>query len=131
MKAFWPTPDAIKSMPEIAHGLNSTEKIVFSNTITEPGWNNVRIISGNIAEEVKKLKQTSAKNLTILGSGTILSQLTDAGLIDKYEIMLSPIALGSGVPIFKGIKNYFDLELTSVQTFKSGTLLLTYKPLNK
>jgi len=86
------------------------------------------VISGNIVEEVKKLKETSPKDMTILGSGSILTQFAEAGLIDDYQFMINPVALGAGEPIFKGLKNILNLELISVKTFKNGILLLNYKP---
>jgi len=128
MASFWPTPDAMKSLPEVAEGMNKAEKIVFSRTMKKADWNNTRVISGNIVEEVKKLKESSPKDMTILGSGSILTQFAEAGLIDDYQFMINPVALGAGEPIFKGLKNILNLELISVKTFKNGILLLNYKP---
>ena len=127
MASYWPTPFAIENDPAVAKGMNDAEKIVFSNTMKNAGWNNTRIISGNILDEMKKLKQTPGKDLTILGSGSIITQFADAGLIDGYEIMIDPVALGDGTPIFKGIKHQLDLKLTNSHMFKSGVVLLSYE----
>lgn len=129
MASYWPTPFAIENDPANAKGMNDAEKIVFSNTMKKADWNNTRIISGNIVEEMKKLKQTPGKDLTILGSGSIISQFANEGLIDGYEIMIDPVALGEGTPIFKGIKEQLDLKLTDSRFFKSGVVLLSYEPL--
>jgi dihydrofolate reductase len=75
MADFWPTDAALNSMPEIAEGMNRSEKIVFSRTLRIAEWNNTRIVKNNIVEEIKKLKATSKKDMTILGSGSILTQL--------------------------------------------------------
>ena len=136
MASFWPTETALKSMPEIAEGMNKSEKIVFSRTLknADPiviGWKNTRIVRDNIVEEVKKLKATSKKDITILGSGSILTQLADAGLMDSFQFMVDPIALGGGTPIFNGIGNKLDLKLTSTRAFKSGAVLLSYESVNK
>ena len=94
MASFWPTPEAVKNMPAIAEGMNKSEKIVFSRTLKKANWNNTRIIRNNIVEEIKKLKATSKKDMTILGSGSILTQLAEAGLMDSFQFMVDPIALG-------------------------------------
>ncbi|RDI11902.1 dihydrofolate reductase family protein [Flavobacterium sp. AG291] len=67
--------------------------------------------------------------MTVLGSGSIVSQFADAGLIDTYRIMTDPVVIASGTPIFNGIKKPLNLQLTDTKTFKSGVILATYKPL--
>jgi dihydrofolate reductase len=84
-----------------------------------------------MAEEVKKLKQSPGKNMTLLGSGSILTQFADLGLIDEYQIMVDPVAIGDGTPIFKNIRRTLDLKLTATRTFKSGVVLLCYQPAKK
>jgi dihydrofolate reductase len=126
MESFWPTPQAQEMNPVVAQSMNSVEKIVFSKTLKKVTWNNSKVINGNIEAEVKKLKETSAKDMTILGSGTIVTQLADAGLIDEFTFMLDPLALGEGTSVFKGLKNRLKLNLKSVKQFKNGTVLLSY-----
>ncbi|MEO6521395.1 MAG: dihydrofolate reductase family protein [Mucilaginibacter sp.] len=126
MYSFWPTDAAKQSMPEVADNMNRSEKIVFSNTLKKADWDNTTIISGGIVEQVKKLKATPGKDMTILGSGTIVSQFAEADLIDKYIIMIDPIALGGGISIFTGMEKTLDLKLTSSRAFKSGVMLLNY-----
>ena len=127
MAGFWPTPAAAEAYPEVAKGMNSMEKIVFSNTLKSVDWENSRTMNGDIAAEVRKMKE-GEKDMTILGSGSIISQLSDAKLIDSYMLMMDPLVLGQGTPLFKGIKNKMDFELADWKKFKSVTLLLTYKP---
>jgi dihydrofolate reductase len=128
MASFWPTPMAFDSFPVVAEGMNKAEKIVFSRTLKKADWENTRIISENILDEVKQLKQYAEKDLTLLGSGSILAQLAEAGLIDEYQIMIDPVAIGNGTPIFKNINHQLDLKLISSRTFKSGVILLNYQP---
>jgi dihydrofolate reductase len=128
MAGYWPSPDALKNNPVVAKGMNDSEKIVFSRTLKKADWNNTRVVKNNIAEEIKKLKQVPGKNMTILGSGSIISQLAEQGLIDEYQIMLNPVALGDGTPLFKGIQHLLHLKLTSSRVFKSGVVLLCYQP---
>jgi len=129
MIQWWPTPAAIQAMPEVADGMNKAEKIVFSRTLTKAGWHNTRIMSGDIVDAIKTLKRTGGKDMTILGSGSIVTQFADAGLIDDYMIMVDPVCLGEGTPIFKGLKQKLDLKLVSSRTFKSGVVLLNYQPI--
>jgi dihydrofolate reductase len=131
MAGYWPTPMALANMPVVADGMNKAEKIVFSRTLKTAEWNNTRIISGDIVEAMKQLKQTPGKDLTILGSGSIVSQFAEAGLIDQYQLMVDPVAIGEGTSIFKGIKHPLNLKLTSTRTFKSGVVLLCYEPAGK
>ncbi len=130
MASYWPTPQAKKDLPGVAEGMNRSEKIVFSRTLRNADWENTRLIKDNLVDEVKKLKK-GKKDITILGSGSIVTQLAEAGLIDHYQIMVDPVALGSGIPIFNGMKKELDLQLTSTRAFKSGVVLLTYEPMKR
>jgi len=128
MAHFWPTPVAIESNPIVAEGMNKASKIVFSRTLQKAEWNNTRLIKNNIIEAMKKLKQEEKKDMTLLGSGSLVTQFAEQGLIDQYEIMLDPVAIGSGTPLFKGIQQNLNLKLVNSRTFKSGVVLLTYQP---
>lgn len=128
MAGFWPSPMAKEQMPEVAAGMNKAEKIVFSNTLKKADWNNTRIINGDIGKAVKELKSTPGKDLTILGSGSIVSQFTDLGLIDAYQIMINPVALGSGTSIFHNIKKNLQLKLTNSSVLSNGIVVLDYVP---
>ena len=66
--------------------------------------------------------------MAVLGSGTIVTQLADLGLVDEYQVMIDPVAIGQGTPIFQGIKKQLDLKLTNTRTFNSGVMLLCYTP---
>ncbi len=129
MVSFWPTENAINMLPDVARGMNKAEKIVFSNSIKKSDWNNTRVIGGNIVEEIKKLKSTPGNDMTILGSGSIVTQFAESGLIDQFQFMIDPIAIGNGTSIFKGIKHQLKLELISSKAFKDGVVVLTYKPI--
>jgi dihydrofolate reductase len=128
MASYWPTPIAINNDPVVAEGMNKAEKIVFSRTLKKVGWSNTRLVKGDIGEEIRKMKQTPGKNMTLLGSGSILTQLAEEGLIDEFQFKVDPVALGEGTPIFKNIKHRLNLKLTSTRTFKNGAVLLCYQP---
>ncbi|HXO77991.1 MAG TPA: dihydrofolate reductase family protein [Puia sp.] len=129
MAAFWPTPAAKQLQPVTADGMNKAEKIVFSRTLNKADWNNTRLIKEDLIGSVRRLKQEPGSDITVLGSGSIVTQLADAGLVDGYGFMIDPVALGEGVPVFKGIKNKLDLKLTSSKVFKSGVIMVTYEPI--
>lgn len=127
MSGFWPTPVAAEMFPKVASGMNKAEKIVFSDTLNSVKWNNTTIMKGDIVDQIIKIKSTKGNDLTILGSGSIVTQFSDAGLIDTYQIMIDPVALGAGTTLFEGLKQKLDLKLTGSKIFKSGVILLTYK----
>ena len=127
MESYWPTPMAMKDSPEVAKGMNESEKVVFSRTLDTTSWSNSRIARDPV-EEVRKMKKEQGKDMTVLGSGTIVTQLAENNLIDTYMFMVDPVVLGAGTPIFQGIKHQPDLKLIDTRKFKSGVVLLTYNP---
>jgi dihydrofolate reductase len=127
MAGYWPTPEAIKNDPVVARGMNRAEKIVFSRTLDKVSWNNTRLVKEGLLEEVRKLKQGSGKDLTVLGSGSLVSQLAQGRLIDEYQILLNPVVIGQGKTMFGGVKDRFSLRLTGTRTFKNGNVLLNYE----
>ena len=128
MASYWPTPMAMQNDPSVASGMNNAEKIVFSSTLKTADWQNTRILGEDIVEKVRQLKQEPGNNMTLLGSGSILSQFAENGLIDDFLIMIDPVAIESGAPIFDKIRHRLDLNLINVQSFKSGVILLHYTP---
>jgi dihydrofolate reductase len=114
--------------PIVAEGMNKADKIVFSRTLKKAGWNNTRLVKDNIVEEIMKMKRMPGKDMTLLGSGSIVTLFAEQGLIDEYQVMVDPVVLGRGTPIFKGIKHKLDLKLIATRTFKSGVVLLSYQP---
>ena len=131
MARYWPTPIAIKNDPIVANGMNNADKIVFSRKLKKVEWNNTRLVKNNVVKEMKKMKQMPGKDMTLLGSGSIVTQLANQGLIDEYQIMIDPVVINIGTPLFKDIKNKLDLKLTMTRTFKSGVVLLCYRPMEK
>ena len=127
MASYWQTPLANQQTPLIAQAMNSGEKIVFSRTLQRPQWSNTKLLKGDIGEEIRKMKLSPGKDMTLLGSGSVVSQFADQGLIDEYQIMIDPVLLGSGTPICKGIRHRQSLQLTLTRSFRSGSVLLCYQ----
>jgi len=128
MASWWPSDEARKQMPELAEGMNKAEKIVFSKTLQHAEWENTKVISGDLIAEVNKLKQESPKDMTILGSGSVLAQLAQFGLINEFKIMIDPIVIPSGTTLFNTIKEPLGLKFISGKTFKGGSVLVRYRP---
>lgn len=128
MASFWPTPAGKSANPVFANALNNAAKIVFSRTLEKADWNNTRVVKELTKEEILKLKQGSGKNMMIFGSGTLIEQLTNLDLIDEYQLMVNPVILGKGKPLFKGIKDRKHLKLANTKTFNNGIVLLQYQP---
>jgi len=127
MASFWPTAQGEKANAGVSKGMTNAEKIVFSKTLKKANWANTRIIGDNLEEEVKKLKQ-GTKSITILGSGSIVNQLASKGLIDEFQIMVHPVAIGHGTAFLSDINNKIEFELVNTKSFKNGIVLLYYKP---
>ncbi len=131
MAAYWSTPAAMEDDPIIAERMNNLPKIIFSPTLETVEWQNSRLVKGNIAEEVTKLKQQAGKDMVIFGSSDLAVALTKLGLIDEYRIIVNPMILGSGNTLLHGLNERLNLKLIEVKPFSSGTVLLSYRPLEK
>jgi dihydrofolate reductase len=125
----WPQiandPNAPEALHKMAEEVTRMTKIVFSHTRKDVTWENARLFHGNLLEEVKKLKQSEGAPIIIFGSGTIVQQLTEAGLIDEYFVVITPVILGKGKLLFQGVDR-FKLKLLQVKHFESGNVLLRY-----
>jgi dihydrofolate reductase len=134
MLSYWPTPDAIQNDPVVADKMNTLPKVVFSRTLDKVEWgkwDNARLVKGDIGEEISKLRQQPGEDMVIFGSGSIVSILTELGLIDEYRIIVAPIVLGRGVPLFRGMTKRVNLRLLRTKSLKSGVVLLYYEPAAK
>ena len=129
MASYWPTAHAIQTMPMVAEGMNQTPKVVFSRTLDTATWNNTKLVKGDIAAEVRKMKNEPGKPMAILGSGSIVSQLAQERLIDEFQLVVNPVVLGKGRTMFEGIRDRLTLKLTKTRAFGNGNVLLCYEPI--
>jgi dihydrofolate reductase len=125
MANYWPSAPA----DEIADNMNTLLKIVFSRTLERADWNNSRLVTDNILAEVSTLKSQPGKDMAVLGSARLAALLMQHGLVDEYRVLLQPILLGSGNPLFKAITARIPLQLMAAKPFGSGVVLLSYKAL--
>jgi dihydrofolate reductase len=127
MAGWWPTPRAAQAMPDVARAMNEAPKVVFSRTLDEATWRNTRLVKGDPAAEVRRMKAQPGPGLLVMGSGTIVSQLTDAGLVDEYQLVLHGIALGRGRKMFD-LRDRARLALVKTRVFENGNVVLWYEP---
>jgi dihydrofolate reductase len=128
MVNYWPTPAAKKNNPAVAEGMNRSQKVVVSKSLSKPTWENTRLIKGDLAAEIRKLKQEAGEGIAILGSGSIVAQLAPEGLIDEYQIVVTPVVLGKGRTLFDGIEKKLMLKQIKTRAFKNGNVVLYYEP---
>ena len=110
----------------IAIWLNDANKVVFSRTLKNATWRNSRLLHELNPDEIATMKQQSGKDMMVLGSGSIASQLTQHGLIDEYQFVVCPVLLGSGRPLLSGVTKTLKLDLLEVKKYPSGDVLLRY-----
>lgn len=131
MASYWTTPDAKSNDPIVAEKMNSLDKIVFSKSLSSAAWQNTKLIKENFVDETTRLKQKPGKDLIIFGSSDLAVTFIENDLIDEYRILINPVVLGGGKPLFKGLHKKLDLQLLKTKIFKSGNVLLYYKPTDK
>ena len=128
MASYWPSPAAIQNDPIVAGLMNSIQKYVFSRTLDKPEWNNTQLIKGDAVEELKSLKEQAGEDLYIFGSANLASTFTKNSLIDEYRLMVNPIVLGRGGPVFDGNNGMLKFKLVDLKAFHNGNVLLYYQP---
>ena len=117
-----------------AERMNNVPKIVFSRTLDKVEWgkwNNARLVKNNEAEEVTRLKEQPGGDMVIYGSANLVQNFTQLGLIDEYQLLVHPVLLGSGKPLFKGISKPMNLKLLRTESYKNGVVVLYYQPERK
>ena len=129
MAGYWPTPLAAQNDPIVAEHMNALPKVVFSRTLDQVSWSNTTLVKGDLAAEVRKMKYAPGQDMAVLGSGSIVSQLAQEGLVDEYQLVVNPVVLGAGRTLFDGISEKLALKLTKTRAFRNGNVLLCYEPM--
>ncbi|TGK23193.1 dihydrofolate reductase [Leptospira yasudae] len=127
MAGYWTTADALRDDPIVAAKMNELRKVVYSKTLKKADWENTKLISSNLIEEIRALKNEPGKDIAIFGSSDLSVPLIEDGLIDELRIFVNPVLLGGGKPLFQGIHQRIKLKLTQTRTFRSGNVLLYYQ----
>jgi dihydrofolate reductase len=133
MAAYWPAKPLDNNYPRedliIADRMNRHAKVVFSKTISDPGWSNTRITGLGPEEEVCRLKNQAGKNMLVFGSASLAAVFIQSGLVDEYQLWIHPVILGKGIALFKELKSPICLKLISAVASGSGVVIFTYHPL--
>jgi dihydrofolate reductase len=131
---FWQTlldnPSGEKSMDDFAVAMNGVQKIVFSHTLKDTGWDTARLANQPLEKEVAELKRQSGKDIFV-GSRSLIIQLMKLNLVDEFQLCVHPVVAGSGLPLFENVNDKLILKLIRNKTFKSGAVLLYYEPQTK
>ena len=128
---FWPTilknPTGNKGMDDFAVAADDIKKIVYSRTLESVDWRNTELKREIDTDEILELKQQAGKDI-LVGSPSLIIEMSELGLVDEFQLLVHPTVVGSGLPLFKNIKNRIDLRLLQTKTFGCGAVLLTYEP---
>jgi dihydrofolate reductase len=154
MAAFWPSSDApfaapMNEIPKVVFtrkGLIDTPGAQATTALTdakraqieasgasEPAapvkgsWANPFVAGGELSDEVARLKAQPGKDIRALGGASFAQDLAAHGLIDEYQLLVAPVALGKGIPLFSGLSKPVDLQLVSAKTFGGGAIALVYR----
>lgn len=132
LSEYWPTaasnPEASDRHLEAVRMMNSLPKYVISDGDYETRWQNSHVIRGDVASEIRRLKNKPEKDIALFAGAGVAQSFIRMGLIDEYRIVVNPVLLGGGTPLFKGGREKINLRLLNTKTFGSGVLVLTYKP---
>ncbi len=127
MAEYWPTENARKEDPIVAELMTALPKVVFSRTLKSVGWTNSRLVSDHAGDEIRRMKKEADLDLILLGSADLMNSLMRENLIDEIRLMVNPVLLGRGRPLFRDAGRTLDLNLINTRPFKSGNVLLTYE----
>lgn len=123
MAAHWP-----KATDDYAGPMNELPKVAFSKTLQRADWNNSSVARGDTAEEIARLKREPGKDIMAHGGAAFIQALSNLGLIDEYRLVIEPVALGNGLPMFKDLPAALRLTLVEAKTFSTGTTAHVYQP---
>ena len=129
---FWQTllekPSGEKAMDDFAISIDRVQKLVFSNTLTDTGWESAKLANKTLDKEISGLKQQPGKNI-LVGSRSLIIQLLNSGSVDELQICIHPVLEGKGLLLFDQIKDRILLKLIKTKSLTSGSLVLYYEPM--
>jgi dihydrofolate reductase len=123
MAGYWPS-----ATEEYADFMNKLPKVAFSKTLPAAGWAGSRIARGDLTEEIAALKSEPGGEVVAHGGAAFVQALSRLGLIDEYRLVILPVALGSGLPLFKDLAKPLRVDLTEARSFPDGTVIHVYQP---
>ena len=119
----WPSREG-----EFADKFNNMPKYVVSSTLDTPEWNNSTVLKGDVAEEVRRLKQEQDGDIVVHGSARLVQTLVEHDLVDEFRLMVYPVVLGSGKRLFGDTSDKKPLRLVDSKVVGDGVAILIYEP---
>jgi dihydrofolate reductase len=116
------------AMRAMAVMLNEATKLVFSRTLNEVTWRNSHLRRELDPHEIEALKEQPGKDIRVFGSGSLVSQLTQHGLIDEYQFVVMPVLIGGGLNLLTGLSKSLRVDLLEAKEYPSGKIMLRYAP---
>jgi dihydrofolate reductase len=110
-----------------AKNIRDAHKVVFTKTLKKTKWDNTVIATGNLVEEVNRLKNATGRNIIAYGGATFVSSLIKAGLVDEFHLIVNPCALGSGLAVFNGLDATLNLSRINSAAYPCGIVVLQYQ----
>ncbi len=125
MASYWPQSEDPYAAP-----MNGIPKVVFSKTLTdaEASWSETRVARGDLAAEIAAIKAEPGPDVIVWGGGRLAGALAAADLVDEYRLLVQPLVLGRGQPLFDGLPQSRHLDLVDATPFPSGIVLYVYRP---
>ena len=123
---YWGVRDASEN--PFSGALNTRPKYVASNTITDPGWADSTVLSGDLEAAIRDLKAQPGGELQVHGSGQLIRWLLERELVDEITLIVCPVIVGAGTRLFPDSGKDFALELLESRTFPTGITVQTYRP---
>ena len=134
MESYWPSvvkkPTGNKPMDDFATLIDDISKIVYSRTLKDVPWRNSILKKEINKDEILELKRQNGKSI-VVGSPSLIVAFGQLGLIDEYQLLIHPTVVGSGLPLFKNVRDRIDLKLLKTKTFKCGAIVLYYEQVKK
>jgi dihydrofolate reductase len=125
MAGHWPNASG-----DYADFMNNLPKVVFSKTLPAAGWPGSRLVRGDLAQEIAALKSEPGGEIIMAHGGAAFVQaLSRLGLIDEYRLVILPVALGNGLPLFKDLARPLRVDLAEAKSFPDGTVIHVYQPI--
>jgi dihydrofolate reductase len=113
---------------ELAKKLIEIRKVVFTKALKKSQWVNTTLATGDLTDEIMKLKNESGKGIVVYGGAMFDSSLIKAGLIDEFHLFINPVAIGSGMAIFKDISEIRKFTMVKSTPFDCGIVEIHYQP---
>ncbi|MFN0189254.1 MAG: dihydrofolate reductase family protein [Bacteroidia bacterium] len=123
-------PSGEKAMDDFAISIDKIQKLIFSNTLKDTGWDSAKLAKRPLDEEILELKQHVDKDI-LVGSRSLIIQLLNSNLIDELQICIHPIIEGKGLLLFDQIKNKIMLKLIKTKLLSSGATVFYYEPIRE